>query len=74
VPILRTHPLRFYRELVTVVSEKSYVDDDASVYVSFKNTFIYLVVRNNCNSHPRTGHEGSEGSRSIAVLFLQPRL
>ena len=25
------------------------------------------------NGQPRTGHEGPEGSRQIAILFLQPR-
>ena len=39
---------------------------------------LYTSVAKNCNIGkdkvlPITGHEGPEGSRCIALLFLQPR-
>jgi len=38
-----------------------------------QGAYSLLSVKVKSKFHPRTGHEGPKGEKSIALLFLQPR-
>ena len=67
---LNTKPLRFCRNvrvcLPHVISQKTWLRTD-----SFPSGFpTKILCKGKSKVHPRTGHEGPEGSRCIALLFL----
>ena len=46
--------------------------DTCHSYINFCSVTL-LASKGKGKVHPRTGHEGPEWSRCIALLFLQPR-
>jgi hypothetical protein len=44
--------------------------EQRSYYQVFHFTYVFVIIKSRGKVHCRTGDEGTEGSRGIAVLFL----
>ena len=65
--------LPWFRQLVTGLSPRRPAFDPRPVHVrSVVDKLILGKGKGKGKGHPITGHEGPEGSRCIALLFLQP--
>jgi len=77
VPRPKHHPTE---RLLWVKPLRHEADHSAAVSVKYKNVYNHSCIHparlhgeGKGTFYPRTGHEGPEGSKGIAILFLQPQ-